>query len=341
MANEKIRWGVLGTGRIAKTVTKALRESSLAQMTAVASRDAARAAAFGEELGLKPFASYEAMLSSNEVDAIYVATPHPMHEIGTVEALRAGKPVLCEKPLGIACGEVERMIAAARKHDLFLMEGFMYRCHPMMARLEETVAAKTLGEVRLIHVTFGFNVPVDPVHRFFSPDLAGGGILDLGTYPVSISRRIAGAAAGQPFRNPVSFAATGVMGDTGVDEYAAAQMIFANDVVSQVACGVRVPLPRHLTIFCTEGRIEVPQPYHPGVFTKGRASFDLVRTTGLDEEKRETVEVANDRPLFATEFDMASRAILDGKRECAAMTWADSLGNAAVLDEWRAAVAAG
>src|SRR5262249_34925205 len=154
-------------------------------------------------------------------------------------AAEAGKHLLIEKPLGINHAEAMAVVEAARRHDVFLMEAYMYRCHPQTARLVELIREGAIGEVRVIEASFGFDIGDKPDHRLLDHGLAGGGILDVGGYPVSISRLIAGAAAGTGFADPIEVHGAGHIGASGrVDEWAVATLRFPGDIVAQVMCGI-------------------------------------------------------------------------------------------------------
>ncbi len=146
------------------------------------------------------------------MEAVYIATPHPMHADWALKAAKAGKHILCEKPLTMNHPDSARVVDAARRNRVFLMEAFMYRCHPQTARLVELIRKKCVGEVRLIQASFCFEAPVDVHHRLFNPRLGGGGILDIGCYPVSMARLIAGAVLGKPFAEPLEVKGTAVIG---------------------------------------------------------------------------------------------------------------------------------
>jgi aryl-alcohol dehydrogenase-like predicted oxidoreductase len=213
----------------------------------------------------------------------------------------------------------------------------MYRLHPQTAKLGELIAAGTIGEVRMIQASFGFQMPrFMPEHRLFANDLAGGGILDVGGYPVSMSRFIAGAAAGKPFLDPVRVDGTARLGQAGTDEWSAAVLTFENGIVAQVSCAVFVALDNILRIHGANGGIEVPDFWFAGgTRDQGLGKIDVVTSDG----KRETISVNETRHLYSFEADAAGEAIRAGKQEFSppGMSWADSLGNARVLDQWRAA----
>src|SRR5262249_37432744 len=143
--------------------------------------------------------------------------------------------LLVEKPIGINHAEAMAIVEAAIANDVFLMEAFMYRCHPQTARLVELIRDRAIGDVRMIRARFGFDAPFKPESRIYKNSLGGGGILDVGCYPVSMSRLIAGASLGENFANPIDVKAAGRLGATGVDEWSAATLKFRGDIIAQVS----------------------------------------------------------------------------------------------------------
>jgi predicted dehydrogenase len=182
-------------------------------------------------------AGYEALLADPEVEAIYIATPHPQHAEWAIRAAEAGKHALVEKPMGLSAYEADAIIHAHLKAGTFVGEAFMYRVHPQTQRLLKLIRGSEIGEVRMIQSSFGFAMPrVDPAHRLYANDLAGVGILDVGCYPVSMARLIAGAVAGKAFLEPAAVSDMARLGETGVDEWAAATLRFPNGIVPEVSC---------------------------------------------------------------------------------------------------------
>ena len=331
----KLRWGILGTGHIAGVYARGVAASQTGELAAVGSRAQASAARFAREFGVpRAHGSYEALLADPAVDAIYVATPHPEHAAGAVRAARSGKHILCEKPLTLNRADAERVVAAARAADVLLMEAFMYRCHPQTARVVELVAGGALGRVGVIQATFSFAADADPANRWWNPALGGGGILDIGCYPVSFARLVAGAADGKPFADPVSVSGAGHRHpQTGVDAYAVATLRFANDIIAQVACGVALTQDNSVRIYGTGGWLHVPVPWKPGD-EAGTSRIVLYRRGAAGPEEM----TFTTGPLYALEADAFGAAWAAGRREVPQMTVADTLGNMAVLDQWRAAV---
>ncbi|MEI6339763.1 MAG: Gfo/Idh/MocA family oxidoreductase, partial [Verrucomicrobiota bacterium] len=191
----RLSWGILGTGSIARKFASELPRSQTGVLAAVGSRTQESAEKFAADYpGIRAHASYEALLADPGVQAVYISTPHPQHAQWAMAAAEAGKHILCEKPLTLNYPEAMVVVEAARRHNVFLMEAFMYRCHPRTARIAELVREGAIGTVRLIRANFSFACAFNPESRLFSNALGGGGILDVGSYTASIVRLLAGAA---------------------------------------------------------------------------------------------------------------------------------------------------
>ena len=326
---DQLNWGVLGPGGIARTFARELPLSRTGRLVAVGSRDAGRAAAFAAEFGAaRSYGSYGELLADPEVDAVYIATPHPAHPEWVIRAAEAGKHVLCEKPLAVTWAHAMAAVEAARRHDVFLMEAYMYRHHPRLRLLTDLVRDGVLGTVAQVRASFSFAADFDPAGRLFAPSLGGGGILDVGGYPVSAARLVAGAARGLPFADPVGVTGAGRIGETGVDEWAVATLDFGAGLVAQVATGVRIAADETLRVYGSEGYAEVPDPWLPPDGEPGRVVLHLA-----GEVREITTPPA---AQYALEADSVAEHLAD--RESPVMSWADSLGNATVLDAWRHAI---
>lgn len=336
--SDRLRWGIIGPGEIAKAFTKGLAHSRTGRLVAIGTRDASRPGLAETFPGARIHSSYEALLADPEIEAVYIATPHPSHPEWTIKAAAAGKHVLVEKPMALTSAEAETMFDAAETAGVFLGEAFMYRLHPLAAKLGELVRSGAIGEVMMIQSSFGYRMDeVDPGHRIFANDLAGGGILDVGGYPVSMARFVAGAASGKPFLDPFAVTGAAHLGQTDVDEWAAATLTFENGIVAQVSCAIRAELDNVLRIFGSTGRIEVRDFWFAGGDRDfGPAEIDIVRLHG----SRQTVTPQTVGHLYAFEADAAADAIRAGRHEFASpgMDRADSLGNLRTLDQWRAAI---
>jgi predicted dehydrogenase/aryl-alcohol dehydrogenase-like predicted oxidoreductase len=333
--NKKVRWGIIGPGGIAKAFQGGAANSKHAELVAIATRNPEKPGLAADFPGARILNGYDAILADKDVDAIYIATPHPGHAEWAIKAAEAGKHVLVEKPMALSAFEIDAIFHAHRKAGTFAGEAFMYRLHPQVKKLGELIASGVIGEVRMIQSSFGFSMGTfRPEHRLFANDLAGGGILDVGGYPVSMSRFIAGAAMGKPFADPIKVSGTAKLNAEGTDDWAAAVLTFENGIVAQVSCAVMANLDNVLRIHGSEGRIEVPEFWFAG----GNRDQGLGRIDIIKGGKTETISVNETGHVYSFEADGASEAILAGRQEFTSpgMSWADSLGNARVLDKWRA-----
>ncbi|MEV6287562.1 aldo/keto reductase [Kribbella sp. NPDC051770] len=327
MSQDKIRWGVLGTGNIASRFASQIPSSSTGVLAAVGSRSQESADAFGDKYSIPHrHASYEELLADDTVDAVYIATPHPLHPEWAIKTAEAGKHVLCEKPLAINRSWAAAMIEAAVRNDVFLMEAYMYRCLPQTKLVAQLIRDGEIGAVHQIQASFAFQAQFRAESRIFADELAGGGILDVGGYPVSYARLIAGAATGQPFADPAAVTAAGNVGETGVDEWAVATLFFDSGLTAQVQTGVRLKDEPLVKILGSDGFIVVEDPWFGG---DGKPTHVTVHKIG--QEPRDIS--AEPAYIYAAEADAVAAGI--AARQAPEMTWADTLGNLEVQDEWR------
>ena len=332
-----VRWGILGPGGIARAFSAALQQMSSAKLVAIASRNPGKPDLVTQFPGARILNGYQALLDDPEVEAIYIATPHPGHAEWAIKAAEAGKHVLSEKPIAVSAHQADAMMVAARKAGTFLGEAFMYRLHPQTAKFVDMIKSGAIGEVRGIKASFGFLMGnPDPNHRLLANDTAGGGILDICCYPVSVARLIAGAATGVPFVDPVKVVGAAHLGATGVDEWASAILQFPNDIIAEVSGGVSLAFDNTVRVYGTTGWLEVKSPWFATGKQGGTGDIVIHHADGKDE----TVTVTEPRWLYTFEIEAAGKALRAGKQEFdpPGMTWADSLGNMKVLDKWRAAV---
>jgi len=328
-------WGILGTGAIAHTFARALAQSRTGKLVAVGSRTQDSADAFAAEFGLaRAHGSYEALLADPAVQAVYISTPHPWHVDGCLETARAKKHILCEKPLTLNLAEAQLVVEATREHGVFLMEAFMYRCHPQTARLVDLIRSGAIGQVGVIQATFSFCADFHPESRAFNNALGGGGILDVGCYTTSIARLVAGAALDRPFAEPLKLSGSAKLHPyTGVDLYAVATAEFPGGILAQLAAGVGLTQDTGLRVFGTEGMLHLPTPYV--VAREGGATSIYLTRPG--RATPEEIRIETKEYLYALEADAVGDALAQGKLESPHMTVADSIGNMAMLDAWRSA----
>ncbi|MBA2363272.1 MAG: aldo/keto reductase [Chloroflexia bacterium] len=329
-------WGILGTGSIARTFARGVQGSRTGELAAVGSRTQESANAFGEEFGLaRRHGSYEELLADEAVQAVYIATPHPMHAEWAIKAAEAGKHILCEKPVALNYPEAMAVVEAAREHDVFLMEAFMYRCHPQTAKLVELVRDGAIGELRTMQITFSFDSGYNVEGRMLRAELGGGAILDVGCYCASMARLLAGAASGKPFVEPEELRAVAHIGEeTGVDHYSSAVVKFPGGIVAQLSTGAQVNQESVVRMYGSEGWIHVSSPWIPGKAGEPVSLFLHRKGAAAPEE----IVIAADMGLYALEADTVARHLENREAAPPAMTWEDTLGNMQMLDQWRAAI---
>lgn len=333
---EKLQWGVIGTGGIAKDFTEALTKSTRGEVVSVVGSSPQKARAFADRWRIPSAASsLGELLSDSKVEAVYVATPHPSHEEQAIACIEAKKHVLCEKPLTLDAASSERVIQAAKKHGVFLMEAFMYRCHPLLERLLEQLKDGVIGTLNHVRADFGFRVDRDPQHRLFKLELGGGSILDIGGYGVSFSRLMAGVVEGKPFCEPTRLEACGIFGPTQADELACALLSFDSGFTAQVTSAVHHEVGTEAVIFGEKGKIVLGDPWIPKSNRQGLATGYTIHRAGHDPEP---VEIRTDKATYAIEAELVADTLPKTQAAWPAMSWDDTLGNMRTLDRWQAAI---
>jgi D-xylose 1-dehydrogenase (NADP+, D-xylono-1,5-lactone-forming) len=313
MANQrKLNWGLLSTARINAALITPLRESKRNQLLAVASRTKETAEAYARERRIpRAHGSYAALLADPEIDIVYNSLPNDLHAEWTVRAVQAGKHVLCEKPLALTLAEVDAIAEAAQKYDRVVAEAFMYRSHPQTRNVMDIVANGTLGQIRAMRGSFTFELTRDNNYRF-EPAQGGGALWDVGCYPVSFMRMVAGA-------DPLEVFGWQSTGPTGIDETFTGQLRFPGEVHGQFDCSFVLPSHTFMEIVGTEATLIIPLPFKPGEATK-----IFISRGG----KTETVRIKG-QFLYTGEVEDMADAVLLGKPP--RMSLADSRGNAATI----------
>ncbi len=333
----RVRWGIIGPGSIANNFADGLVSSYSGQLVGIASKNDDRRKLFGDKYNIHEdfrFNSYDDIISSEHIDAIYISTPHTLHAEWTIKAAGKGKHVLCEKPAAINLNEGQKVINTVREAGVFYMEAFMYRCHPQIPALLKIIKDNKIGKIRKITSSFGFDMQqIISDHRLFDKNLAGGAILDVGLYPVSLSRMVAGAAIGKKFINPISISAKARIGETGVDEIASATLTFENDIIAEVSTAIMKNMDNNAVIEGDIGKIIIDNPWMPG--KDGGPYNTKIRI--IKNDKEEIEEFKGPEHLFFFEAELASQTIAKQRTEVPhpGMTWDDTLGNIKVLDMWR------
>ena len=240
----KFRWGILGTGAIARQFVQGLRSLPEAEVFAVGSRSEASATKFADKWNIpRRHASYDVLASDPDVDVVYIATPHPIHAGNATLCLEAGKAVLCEKPFSVNAAEAERVVELARERRIFIMEGMWTRFFPLMEEVRRLVSGGAIGEVRMLNVDFGFRADLDPASRLFDQRLGGGALLDVGVYCVSFASMVLGRPSGSVGLSHI--------GETGVDEQASVVLEHEGGRLANLSIGIRTTTPQEATIMGT------------------------------------------------------------------------------------------
>lgn len=268
---EKIRWGILGPGNIARSFAEGLRLLPDAELVAVGSRSIERSTEFCAKYGGKPYGSYEELVQDPNIDVMYVATPHMMHEEHVVLSLRAGKNVLCEKPLAINEAQAKRMYAEADKQGLFLMDGLWSRFFPAWEYAQEQVRSGACGKINSIYAAtcWGLTPDYDPKGRLRNIDLAGGALLDAGIYSLASVSVLLG-----PDEYPSEIKVTSTLGETGVDEIDMITMRYPSGVLVTAVCGLQGHL--HEThVMMERGKLTIPRHRNPDLIIHDRPTGAL------------------------------------------------------------------
>ena len=318
-----VRWGVLSTAKIGiDKVIPATAAAERCEVVAIASRDLGRARAAASELGIpRAFGSYEDLLADPDVDAVYNPLPNHLHAEWTIAAARAGKHVLCEKPLATTSADAERMIQACEAEGVLLMEAFMYRLHPTWEAVTSLVASGRIGELKTVQSWFSyFNDDPGDIRNLV--ETGGGALYDIGCYCVNLSRMLFGAeperVGGSVLRDPVM----------GIDVLTSGTLDFG-DVVATFTCSTRAEPDQRVHIYGTEGRISLEIPFNIPPDRPTRVSL----TAGGDPPVRPETEVftfdpANEYTIQAERF---AAAVLDGGQ--VPIPPSDAVGNLRVIEE--------
>jgi predicted dehydrogenase len=323
--DETVRWGILGTGGIARAFALGLRHAPGAVLAAVASRTLENAQTFARELDIEhAYGSYEELAAASDVDIIYIATPHPMHAPNALLALGGGKAVLCEKPFAINRREAGEVVALARAKNLFLMEAMWTRFMPALAEVKRIMASGEIGTVTQVHADFGFSATLDPEHRVNKRELGGGALLDLGIYPLSIACALLGKVE--------SVHAQAIMSsddkDTWVDNTTAFVMKHLGGTLSVCSCSIRARSASELVVSGTEGSIRMHRMFHH----TERITVDL------QDGSSRTIPTPYLGNGYTHEAIEAGRCLREGLIEHPLMTHEETLSLMAVLDRIRAQI---
>ena len=317
MRNKKIKWGILGPGRIARKFITSLKHVEGAELFAVASRSLERATAFAKETSAKKvFGSYEEMLQDDKVDVVYVATPHVFHYEHTLLCLNYGKAVLCEKPFAINKEQVQEMIAAAKEKQVFLMEAMWTPFLPHIKYLLDILNSGKYGRILSMNADFGFDATFDEEGRLFKKSLGGGSLLDIGIYPVFLAVHVLG--------RPQKVDAKAQLGKTGIDEDCDIIFTYPNEVKAELRSSIIQKTPVTAEFELEKAIIRIKSKWHEP---------NTVSTITAEKTEEVNFDVAS----FGYEYEArhVQEMLRNGKTESDVMTFQKSLELISLLDQIR------
>lgn len=319
---EKIRWGIIGTGNISHTFAQGLSGLDDAVLVAVASRTREKAEAFAAEMGAKrAYGTYEELARDGAVDVIYIGVPHTEHYECAMLCIQNGKNVLCEKPFTLNAEYSQNLVAAAQKHNTFLMEAMWTKCLPVIQKVKEWVDQGTIGELKNINASFGFYARREEESRLYNLNLGGGALLDVGIYPIMLSQYLLG-------KGPDRILSDAVIGPTGVDEYN--QMVFCygeptTECMANLQSAIMAESGTDAAIYGENGKIVIPDFYRAQVAFRYDTEGNLLETCHIPHKvngyEYEAMEVGN--------------CLRNGKKESSMHSLKDTVELAAVMDDIR------
>lgn len=310
------RWGVVGTGSIARAFARDLKFTQGHVIAAVGSRTLDTAQEFCDQFGGKAFGSYEALVQQ-DIDGVYVATPHPFHCPNTLLALENNKPVLCEKPFSVNAKESAAMIAKAREKNLLLVEAMWSRFLPHYRLINQLLQQGVLGQVRFLYADHGQKLPAERHPRLHLPELAGGALLDLGIYPISLSYLL--------FGKPKTITARASFTSSGVDESTSVIFEYNQNYQANLHTTLTLKTPCSATIIGNEATLEIQGSF----YTPTSMTLKYLNGEVIDYPKEYLGHGLREQ---AIEF---ARLIKEGKKESELMSLADSHSIMETMDEIR------
>lgn len=318
MSEQTFNWGVIAPGRIAHNFAQALKVVPDASLYAVASSNLERAESFAQEYAcLHAYDDYQTLIDNPDVDAIYIANPHRFHYECAKMCLMAGKPVLCEKPLTVNEAQARELVDLANKHQTFLMEAVWTRFLPVWQQVRAWLDEKRIGDVRVMNSSFAFNAPRDKSDRLLNNDLAGGALLDVGIYNLTMSQFVMQT-------EPSAIVANGMIGETNVDERTSVILDY-DGVASQFTCALNTELENSFSIYGSRGCIFIDTMFWAATKAKLR----------VDGEAEQVVELPFRSTGFEYQIEEVMRCISEGKLQSDVMSWQETMNTMRTMDEIR------
>ncbi|HBY71013.1 MAG TPA: dehydrogenase [Lachnospiraceae bacterium] len=314
-----IRWGIIGTGKIASTFAAALKSMEHTELAAVASRNLTRAEEFAERFQIKKaYGSYEELAEDPEIDVVYIATPHTEHKANSALCITNKKAVLCEKPLTINHMETEYLISLAKEHDVFLMEAMWTKFLPVTAVVKSWIAEKKIGELRHIRASFGYYSEFDRSSRIYNPDTAGGALLDVGVYPITYAVYLLNEL-------PEQVVSSAVIGRSHVDEQNVISLRFPGGILADISSAVSADTGDDAIIAGDRGRIFVPTFWKADKVERYDTNGQLVETYYLPHKKNG----------YEYEAEEVNRCLREGRTESNIHPLSSTLDVMKIMDQIR------
>ena len=332
LAMHQINWGVIGSGSIANAFSYSIQATKNSELISIFGRNSKKVNSFADKFDIGACHQLDDFMSSEEIDAVYIATPHSEHFFYALEAIKNGKHVLCEKPFTMNAHESMVLLDLANAKNVFLMEAFMYRMHPQTRNILDNLNFLLHAKDKImIEASFGFQADVSVTHRLRNPELGGGAILDVGCYPLTMSKLIAGQLQDLSFADPIYLSATGQIDKTGVDLQSYAHLIFSDSIEAKISCAINEDFSNNLVISSGKYTISVPDPWHCGQFQAGNSSIYLSHDGQISRE----IKCMDDIGLFTREIEHAAKCILESKIESKLISHTETQSNMFWLDKWR------
>lgn len=320
-----INWGIIAPGNIADKFATALRGVAGAALYSVASRTPEKAAAFANRHGFETYATnYDALINDPKVDAIYIASPHMLHAEQSIACLKAAKAVLCEKPMAVNSQDAQKVVNIARQQNTFFMEAVWTRFMPVHNKIQHWINNGRIGEVQMVQASFGFARNFTPEHRLFDPQLAGGALLDIGIYPITMAQIAIGGT-------PQRITAMAELGRSGVDENLGVLLHYPQGQIATLNASLRANTSWDAWIFGSEGSIHIPLFW----FAESATLFSGSMPTMTEVEK-----IAHPHQINGYEYEIEEvhRCLNEGLLESPLMSWQESIQVMGIMDEVRSQI---
>ena len=323
---QPIRWGIIGAGQIAAVFCNALRFSSLGSLQAIASQSIERSKQLADRFACSVFYSnYLDLVADECVDAVYIANLNSDHAQVAVLAAQYGKHILVEKPIATNVNDIETMFSEAKRSNIFLLEGFMYRYHPQLQKVKELLDSGVLGTINGISCTFGYRASPLPSHRIYLKEKGGGALLDVGCYTMSMARNLAKIICRDEDLEPLKIRAFGERGLNDVDVHALAYIKFNDELSAHLVTSILMDLPNQTTIVGTHGKLTILEPWLPSTLCRYAAqplsktvqfpnSYLLLNLFFHPDRTAKIYQISVDKDLFSYEIDYFCQKIIDDDR---------------------------